>query len=62
MSKKRMCIVCHQRPPTVPDRYTMGRPITRVCSECHGERLAGDMQRILLRRRLSEPTETEKQP
>jgi hypothetical protein len=47
MSKKRLCIVCHLRPPTVPDRYAMGRQIARVCSECHSARLTGDTRRIL---------------
>ena len=40
---KRMCIVCHKRPPAVPDRNVMGRPIKRVCLECHGERLRMDL-------------------
>jgi len=47
MNTKRVCIVCKQRPPTVPDRNTMGRPINRVCSDCHAARLSGDMARIL---------------
>lgn len=54
---KRMCIVCHKRPPAVPDRNVMGRPIKRVCLECHGERLRGDlalgMSRILKEREES---------
>lgn len=45
--KKRVCIVCWQRPPTVPDREGMGRPIKRVCSECHAARLRGDLAYIL---------------
>ena len=54
---KRMCIVCHKRAPEVPDRNVMGRPIKRVCLECHGERLRGDlalgMSRILKQREES---------
>ena len=44
---KRMCIVCHKRPPAVPDRNVMGRPIKRVCLECHGEHLRMDLMRGL---------------
>lgn len=47
MSKpKRLCRICHKRPPTVPDRETMSRPIKRICSECHAARLQEDMKRI----------------
>jgi hypothetical protein len=44
---KRLCVVCGKRPPTVPDRERMGRPIKRVCTECHGKRLQADMTAIL---------------
>jgi len=55
MSKpKKMCIVCHRRPPTVPDRERLGRPIKRVCSECHGERLRLDLELSLRRRKESQ--------
>ena len=47
MTPKRLCIVCRQRPAAVPDRERMGRPILRVCRECHAERLGGDLRRIL---------------
>ena len=43
MAKTRLCIVCHKRPPEVPDRLQMGRPIKRVCLECHRERLEMDL-------------------
>lgn len=43
----RKCIVCHERPPEVPDREQMGRPIKRVCRECHGARLRSDFQPLL---------------
>lgn len=42
MSKK-MCEVCHKNPAEVPDRERMGRPINRICLECHAKRLRGDM-------------------
>lgn len=45
---KKLCIVCNERPREVPDRNCMpGRPIKRVCRQCHGERLRGDLNRIL---------------
>jgi hypothetical protein len=43
----RKCIVCHKRPPAVPDRERIGRPIKRVCLECHAERLRRDASKIL---------------
>lgn len=46
----RPCIICHTRPAEVPDRTRMGRPIKRVCRECHAERLRGDLEKILRRR------------
>lgn len=46
MTRKR-CIVCRERLATVPDRERMGRPIKRVCRECHRARLAEDVARIL---------------
>lgn len=47
MSTPKLCIVCGLRKAEVPDRETMGRPIKRVCRECHRGRLAGDAERIL---------------
>ena len=46
-----LCIVCSERPATVPDRETMGRPIKKVCGQCHAARLRGDMHRIMARRK-----------
>ena len=46
MSKK-LCEVCGELPATVPDRERAGRLINRVCSRCHGLRLAGDIRRIV---------------
>lgn len=46
----RLCILCELRPAELPDREQMGRPIKRVCRECHRRRLAGDLQVILAER------------
>jgi hypothetical protein len=45
----KLCILCHQRPAAVPDRERMGRPIKRVCFECHRDRLRRDAEPIILR-------------
>jgi len=42
-----VCIVCKSRPAAVPDRNRMGKPTKRVCRECHRERLAGDIAKII---------------
>lgn len=47
MPTKRKCNVCWERPAEVPDRNVMGRPIKRVCKQCHAARLAGDLRSIL---------------
>lgn len=41
------CILCHEREATVPDRDRPGRPIKRVCRECHVKRLQDDLRRVL---------------
>lgn len=41
------CSICHIRPAEVPDRNIQGRPIKRICKQCHIERLKGDLGRIL---------------
>ncbi len=41
------CIICHEKEATVPDRNRPGRPIKRVCSDCHSDRLRGDLKVIL---------------
>lgn len=41
------CILCLRREATVPDREREGRPIKRICSECHKARLLGDIKRVL---------------
>lgn len=40
------CIICGTNPATIPDRNVPGRPIKRICSRCHGLRLAGDFVEI----------------
>lgn len=45
MSKK-LCEVCGVNKATIPDRNRQGRPINRLCSECHGKRLAGDFAAV----------------
>ena len=45
------CIVCNARPAELPDRNRMGRPIKRVCFECHSARLRGDLKYLLEVRR-----------
>jgi hypothetical protein len=49
MGAKRLCVVCRVRPPEVPDREQMGRPVKRVCRECHAARIRGDLREILER-------------
>lgn len=44
---KKLCIVCGERPREVPDRNKQfGRPIERVCRQCHAHRLAGDLRYV----------------
>jgi hypothetical protein len=40
------CVLCLRREATVPDRNRPGRPVKRVCSQCHAKRLAGDLRGI----------------
>jgi hypothetical protein len=42
-----LCVVCRARVATVPDRNKPGRLINRLCSACHGQRLSGDLKRIV---------------
>jgi hypothetical protein len=51
------CIICRERPAQVPDRERMGRPIKRVCRQCHVVRLQQDLKQILdehTRKRMNE--------
>jgi hypothetical protein len=54
----KLCEICDERPAAVPDRERMGRPIKRVCRECHAQRLAGDMREIMrLRKKRAKQSE-----
>lgn len=41
--RMKLCESCGKNPATVPDRNKPGRPIKRICTECHRGRLAGDI-------------------
>jgi hypothetical protein len=43
----KMCELCRLRPATVPDRNRPGRLVNRVCTQCHGRRLVGDLRHII---------------
>jgi hypothetical protein len=43
----KLCEKCGKNPATLPDRNRMGRPIKRICSECHSGLLRGDLERVL---------------
>lgn len=45
---KRLCIVCGKNQAVLPDRERMGRRVARVCRECHGERLRGDLRQVMV--------------
>lgn len=57
MSKRKMCELCGKKPATVPDRERMGRLINRVCSDCHADRLRGDLHQVMAAHRLREARE-----
>lgn len=44
---KKLCKLCRLRPAAVPDRNIMGRPIKKICRECHAARICGDLARVL---------------
>jgi len=52
MTKK--CEACGINPAAVPDRNRMGRPIKRICKECHADRLRGDFEAIIARRKQAD--------
>jgi len=60
---KQLCIYCHNRPATVPDRNAPSvRFVRKVCTECHGALLRGDLDNILRierERRALDAKETE---
>ncbi len=43
----KLCELCGENKATVPDRNRTGRLINRLCTRCHGLRLADDLQQIL---------------
>lgn len=47
MKPKRKCILYRERDAVLPDRERPGRPVKRVCRECHATRLLDDLHRIL---------------
>jgi len=50
---KKLCRLCHVNPATVPDRDYPGRPIKRICNQCHTKRLVDDFKRLMeARKRL----------
>ena len=43
------CKICHRKEATVPDR---NKPWSRkkvICTDCHSDRLRGDMKKIIVR-------------
>jgi hypothetical protein len=44
----KLCELCQERPASIPDRNREGRPINRICSQCHRIRLAGDLRNVLV--------------
>jgi hypothetical protein len=43
----KLCEVCGVNPAALPDRERQGRPIKRICRECHALRIAGDALKLL---------------
>jgi hypothetical protein len=43
----KLCVRCHVNNATVPDRENIGRPIKKLCIECHADDLKSDMQTII---------------
>ena len=44
---KKLCEICGKREAAVPDRNRMGRPIKRICADCHAMRIRGDFKKII---------------
>jgi len=59
---KKLCVVCGKNEAMVPDRNRPGRPIKRVCRQCHGARLADDLRRWRQRWRNDLPDSPENDP
>lgn len=45
--EKRMCILCGKEPAAVPDRESNDHRAKKVCRQCHGKRLLGDLRAIM---------------
>jgi hypothetical protein len=45
--QKRMCILCGKEPAVVPDRDSNDHRTKKVCRQCHGKRLLGDLRAIM---------------
>ncbi len=45
----KLCERCHKNKATIPDRNKVGRPINRICKDCHIKELQGDLTLILNR-------------
>jgi len=43
------CYLCHDRPAAVPDRnrWSGGRFVKQICTECHAARLRGDLIKVV---------------
>jgi hypothetical protein len=41
-----LCIICHEKEATVPDRDS-GSSRNKLCTDCHAARLRGDIKYIL---------------
>ena len=59
---KKLCEVCRKNWASVPDRNRMGRPINRICTACHQDRLKEDIGNILQCMADVMKTETKKPP
>jgi len=54
------CILCGENRATIPDRSRMGRPIMRVCKQCHTARLTNDLALIEQHRKKQKALEGSK--
>ena len=48
LTENKRCVICGVGPREVPDRERMGgKPYKRICCQCHGKRLLGDLRGIM---------------
>lgn len=45
--KIKLCTLCRENIAELPDRYILGRPIKRICFDCHRVRLKKDLSKII---------------